>query len=234
MASPKPCSVISRIVRPSKGKPFHWAWISGRFVVIEGFRVVGTELDGLPVCINRLGVLALPRQRDPQVVPGVGEIGAQLDRSLKRGKLFIKFILARQGDTEALENPRLVGPDADCLVIGGHCFVEPTLVGKRVAQADSHSISGYLSNDTSSSVSGSVSWYDRGQDEDAFAACGSDSSTGDQYTFSDAESTEDNFVLSIQVPGEFNGVASVYSQSTLTMTGSTSTGPAGSSFSYSE
>jgi hypothetical protein len=184
--------------------------------------------------INRLGVLALPRQRDPQVVPGVGEIGAQLDRSLKRGNGFIKFILARQGDTEALENPRLVGPDADCLVIGGHCFVEPTLVGKRVAQADSHSISGYMSNDTSSSVSGSVNWYDRGQDEDAFAACGSDSSTGDQYTFSDAESTEDNFVLSIQVPGEFNGVASVYSQSTLTMTGSTSTGPSGSSFSHSE
>jgi hypothetical protein len=99
---------------------------------------------------------------------------------------------------------------------------------------DSHSISGYSSNDTSNSVSGSVNWYDRGQDEDAFAACGSDSSTGDQYTFSDAESTEDNFVVSIEVPGEYNGVASVYSQSTLTMTGSTSTGPAGSSFSYSE
>jgi hypothetical protein len=60
------------------------------------------------------------------------------------------------------------------------------------------------------------------------------SSTGNQYTFADNETSNDNFVLNKQVPGVYSGVASDYSDSTLTMTGSTSTGPSGSSFSYSE
>ena len=98
---------------------------------------------------------------------------------------------------------------------------------------DTHSISGYESSATSA-VSASSSWYDHGQDEDAFAASGSDSSTGDQYTFSDAESAQDNFAVTNQVVSAYNGVATDFSDSTVTMTGSTSTGPSASSFSYSQ
>ena len=88
---------------------------------------------------------------------------------------------------------------------------------------DSHSISGYESSATSA-VSASSSWYDHGQDKDAFAASGSNSSTGDQYTFSDAESGQDNFAVTKQEVSAYNGVATDFSDSTVTMTGSTSTG----------
>jgi len=98
---------------------------------------------------------------------------------------------------------------------------------------DTDSISGYLSSATGSSVSGSVNYSDRGHDDDIMDACGSHSSSGDKYTFTDNESTNDDFVLSIQDPGVYHGVATDYAQSTLTMTGTTSTGPSGSSFSYS-
>ena len=36
--SPSPCSVISKIRRPARGKPFHWGMIGGRGVKFRFFQ----------------------------------------------------------------------------------------------------------------------------------------------------------------------------------------------------
>jgi hypothetical protein len=99
--------------------------------------------------------------------------------------------------------------------------------------SSTHSITGFWSSDTDTST-GATDFYDNGDDEDTFAAYGVSGSSADLYTYTDDEHTGDDFVLTKQVYGEYNGVATDFTDTSLSVFGNTSTGPSGSSLSYSE
>ena len=65
-------------------------------------------------------------------------------------------------------------------------------------------------------------------------ASGTKSTTGDVYTFTDTESSDDNFTLTKTIPGSMHGSAIDSASDGFAMTGSTSTGPSGSTFGYVE
>ena len=100
------------------------------------------------------------------------------------------------------------------------------------SMGDIHSISGYWST-ASLVATESLNYYDHGSDDDSFDASGSDNSSGDEYTFTDNESSYDYYVLAKSITNSYMGTANEYSDVTNTMTGSTSTGLSGSSFSFS-
>ena len=98
---------------------------------------------------------------------------------------------------------------------------------------DSHSISGSISA-TATYSPGNAAWTDDGVDQNTMNASGTKSTTGDVYTFTDTESSDDNFTLTKTIPGSMHGSAIDSASDGFAMTGSTSTGPSGSTFGYVE
>jgi hypothetical protein len=99
--------------------------------------------------------------------------------------------------------------------------------------ADNHSVGGSISATYSNSL-GSATWTDNGVDTDELTASGTKSTTGDVYTFTNTESTRDNFFLNKTILGSMNGTASVSTDEGSTLSGGTSTGPSGSAFDYTD
>jgi len=98
---------------------------------------------------------------------------------------------------------------------------------------DNHSISGSLSYSATNSTS-TVAWTDKGMDTDTMNAQGTKSTGGDVYSFTDSESSTDNFALNKQVQNQQSGGATDTTSMTTSMSGNTSTSPSGSSFSYGQ
>ena len=97
---------------------------------------------------------------------------------------------------------------------------------------DTHSISGYWYN-IETGDDGTIAINDTGVNVDEMNAEGGESNNGSTYGFVDDDSSNDDFILTKNVPGSYSGVCTDYSEGTDTTSGTSSTGLAGDTYSYS-
>jgi hypothetical protein len=75
-------------------------------------------------------------------------------------------------------------------------------------------------------------WFGYGDDFNTVSAQGTEDTTGDNYTFAETDSSAYVYVLNKSIAGEFNASVNIHDYSMDFITGTTSTGPSGSSYSY--
>jgi hypothetical protein len=96
---------------------------------------------------------------------------------------------------------------------------------------DTHWVSGYESSWFSTPTE-TEGWLDYGTDENVLSAQGTENATCENYTFVDTDSSNDEYVLTKAVPGQYNVTLTQIESSLTSMSGTTSTGPLGGSYSY--
>ena len=96
---------------------------------------------------------------------------------------------------------------------------------------DTHWISGYESAWFSNATE-AENWLDYGTDLNTMSASGTEDTTGDSFTFVDTDSSSDEYVLNKTVDGQYNAVVTQIDNAINYMSGKTSTGPSGSSYTY--
>ena len=96
---------------------------------------------------------------------------------------------------------------------------------------DTHSIGGDETGSTANSTS-SVYWSDSGGDEDILEATGTESTAGDSYSFVDTETSDDDYAFVELYYGSYDCTMGESLSGLTSMTGSTSNGVSGGTYSY--